>query len=102
MADEDGLDPRLLLLHPEDNVLIARTFVSGQDALMLEGGAALVDLDTPIGFKIARYRISAGSKVIKYGANIGSATHDIERGAQVHTHNMKSDYIAPAIHTSEG
>jgi hypothetical protein len=69
--------PRLLLLSPADNVLVA---TSSTDAI-------------PIGFKVARHAIAAGEKVIKWGAPIGSATRDIAAGEVVHVNNMRSDYM---------
>lgn len=46
-----------------------------------------------VGFKIAACPISAGTKVIKYGAVIGTATCDITPGEVVHMHNLASDYL---------
>ena len=80
----ENSDPRLLLLSPADNVLIARVALEG----------------IPVGFKIARRAISAGEKIIKWGAPIGSATCDIVAGARVHLDNMKSDYLT--TYTFEG
>jgi hypothetical protein len=51
---------------------------------------------------VAARDISAGEKIFKYGAPIGSATRDICAGSTVHVHNMKSDYLPtykPEVHT---
>lgn len=40
--------------------------------------------------KIAAAYIAKGSKVYKYGEEIGTATEDIEIGEWVHIHNLKS------------
>lgn len=46
--------------------------------------------DVPYGHKIALQNISAGEKIVKYGAEIGLATKDIARGEYVHVHNLDS------------
>lgn len=43
------------------------------------------------GHKYALVPIKAGENVIKYGSPIGHATEDIEAGAHVHTHNLKTN-----------
>jgi len=73
----ESSNARFLLLHPDDNVLIAR---AARDAI-------------PVGFKVARREIAAGEKIIKWGAAIGSARCDIPSGEVVHVENMKSDYL---------
>ena len=44
----------------------------------------------PAGHKYALFPIAKGEYVIKYGEIIGRATHDIQAGEWVHTHNVKS------------
>ena len=43
------------------------------------------------GHKYARTDIPCGTKIIKYGMPIGSATGNIACGEHVHTHNCKTD-----------
>ena len=50
--------------------------------------------DNLSGHKVARNAITSGSKILRYGLSIGSATEDIAAGSHVHTHNIKSDYLA--------
>ena len=82
-----------LLLAPEDNVVVVRSNLKAGEAVLIDGEAATLDRDAPVSFKLARIAISNGDKIIKYGAHIGSATVDITKGAVVHLHNMKSDYL---------
>jgi altronate dehydratase len=84
----------VLLLAPEDNVLIAvRDLPVGQR--VLDGGREIVLREAvPLGHKLARQSIAAGASIIKYGASIGSATRDIAEGDWVHLHNLASDYLA--------
>lgn len=44
----------------------------------------------PLGHKIALRGLTTEHKVIKYGRIIGQATQDINKGAHVHTQNVKS------------
>ncbi len=46
--------------------------------------------DIPYGHKIAVKDIKLGEQIIKYGEEIGIATHDIKRGEYVHVHNLDS------------
>ncbi len=83
----------VMRLAPEDNVCVAmRTLESGETVLL--DGVPLTARDRILtGHKMAAAPIAAGSKVLKYGAPIGSATRDIGPGESVHTHNLKSDYL---------
>jgi altronate dehydratase small subunit len=93
-------DRRLLLLDTADNVVIATARVRKGETLMLEGAQVTLPADLPIGHKLARRKIVAGEKIIKYGAPIGSATTDIAAGAHVHVHNVRSDYT-PTYHLED-
>lgn len=86
-------DPRLLLLSPEDNILVLRAAITAGEAVMVTGQTVTVPLRIGLGHKLARRAIAAGDKVLKYGAPVGSATRDIAVGDHVHLHNLKSDYI---------
>ena len=92
-----GTDQRLLLLDQADNVLVATARIRGGERIVIEGGAVALEADLPIGHKLARRRIAAGERVLKYGAPIGVATADIEAGGHVHVHNLRSDYT-PTYH----
>lgn len=87
-----SIDPRLLLLHDSDNVLVARSRIAEGETLAVGGTVVRLAAPLSIGHKIARRDIGEGEKILKYGAPIGSATAAIARGATVHVHNVKSDY----------
>ncbi|MES2174345.1 MAG: aldo/keto reductase [Pseudomonadota bacterium] len=93
-------DARLILLHPDDNVLICVRAIETGDILPVSGGTIPAREGIAIGHKIARAPLSAGDKVIKYGAPIGSMTADAATGDWVHMHNMKSDYISSHTRTA--
>ena len=85
-------DPRLILLDPRDNVLVARVRLKTGETVETGSGPATLDRDIALAHKVARHAIAAGEQILKYGAPIGSATADIAPGEHVHVHNMKSEY----------
>ena len=87
-------DPRLLILCDEDNVCVSCTFIKADTSLVIEDQKVNLSETLYVGHKIARRFINMNEKIIKYGAPIGSATKNINLGESVHTHNLKSDYIA--------
>ena len=87
-----GTDPRLLLLDPRENVLVAKARIKAGEAIQVSGVSVTMLADVPLGHKLARGEIAPGDKVLKYGAPIGSATIPIGPGEHVHVHNIKSDY----------
>jgi altronate dehydratase small subunit len=94
-------DERLLLLSTADNVLVAIRAIERASPLTICGQTIQVAERIPLGFKVAARNITAGEKIFKYGAPIGSATGDISAGSTVHVHNMKSDYLPtykPEVH----
>ena len=96
----DMIDPRLLLLSPLDNVVIARDSLAAGTALRLNGDEVRLVTDVARGHKIACRVIAPGEKVLKYGAPIGSATQAVAVGEHVHLHNIRSDYTATHIISS--
>jgi hypothetical protein len=86
-------DPRLLRLHPADNVLTVIATLEAGAGLRVGDVQMVVPARLPLGHKIAARAIGAGEKIVKYGAPIGSASRDIAAGEHVHTHNVQSDYL---------
>ncbi|MGJ8630597.1 MAG: UxaA family hydrolase [Glaciecola sp.] len=93
MTNENQSDKRLLLLHESDNVLVTTATILSGEKIQVEGHSVLFTNDIEVGHKVARSDITATTKIIKYGASIGSSIVAIPLGEHVHTHNMKSDYI---------
>jgi hypothetical protein len=92
MSKEQKIDRRLLLLSPDDNVLVLRGAINAGEQIFIHDTCVLVKAPIGLGHKLAAKAIPSGSKVMKYGAPIGSATQDIAIGDHVHIHNLKSDY----------
>jgi altronate dehydratase small subunit len=87
-------DPRLLVLRDEDNIIVACTAIKAGTSIVIDAQTVTLNETVFVGHKIARRTIQVGEKILKYGAPIGSATQKITQGESVHTHNLKSDYIA--------
>lgn len=84
---------KLIQIHPDDNVLILTVATTQAEQLNWKGSLLSAPGGIGIGHKLAARNIAAGEHIIKYGVSIGTATVSIVAGAQVHLHNMKSDYI---------
>lgn len=83
-------EPHALKINAADNVAVAvGTIAAGAD-LNVAGNGILVRDEIPAGHKIALHPIAAGEDVIKYGFPIGVATENIEAGAWVHSHNLRT------------
>jgi (2R)-sulfolactate sulfo-lyase subunit alpha len=46
--------------------------------------------DVPLGHKVAMRELAEKKHILEYGCEIGYATKAINKGAHVHTHNIKS------------
>jgi hypothetical protein len=95
-----GNDPRLLLLDPHDNVLVATARLHAGETVSYDGWSVVLAADIPLGHKLARRDIHPGEKIVKYDAPIGSATAPIRAGEHAHVHNIKSDYT-PTYHLED-
>lgn len=90
------MDPRLpplLLLHPDDNILVARRDIAAGERVEMDGDTLVIPAAVELGHKLARRALAAETRVLKYGAPIGSLKLAVGRGEHVHLHNLRSDYI---------
>ncbi len=92
------MDKRIILLAPEDNCLVTTMNLEPGTSLEFDGKTVVLDQAFSIGHKLARYALSVGDKVIKYGAVIGHATQNVPVGGHLHTHNLESDYLPTYTH----
>ncbi|WAH38043.1 UxaA family hydrolase [Alicyclobacillus dauci] len=81
----------LLQIHPDDNVAVAVTNIQSGQRVTAGGQHITVREEIPRGHKVALRHISESDLIVKYGYPIGHATQPIERGAWVHTHNVKTN-----------
>lgn len=93
-------DPRLILLSPEDNCLIAGARLEAGTQLDIEGERVTLAKTIDVGHKVARRTLAKDEKVVRYGAPIGHMTARAERGEHLHTHNLESDYLPTYTHDS--
>ncbi|AFT88852.1 UxaA family hydrolase [Paraburkholderia phenoliruptrix] len=91
-------DPRLILLSPDDNCLIAAARLDAGTQLMIEGEGVTLARDIDLGHKVARRGLAKDDKVLRYGAVIGHVTEAVRRGEHLHTHNLESDYLPTYTH----
>ncbi len=88
-------DQAAILLHPADDVAIARADLPAGARLSLPGGGELaVQAAIPAGHKLALRRLAPGQGVLRYGQRIGLAAAEIAPGDWVHTHNLEAGPIA--------
>jgi (2R)-sulfolactate sulfo-lyase subunit alpha len=94
--------PPLLLLHPDDNILVARRDIAAGERVELDGESFLIPAAVELGHKLARRALAAETRVLKYGAPIGSMKTPVARGEHVHLHNLRSDYIPSTTRDGTG
>jgi hypothetical protein len=92
MMDTSNLRP-LLLLHPDDNILVARRDIAAGEFVEIDGQGFSMPAAIELGHKLARRALAADTRVLKYGAPIGSMKMAVARGEHVHLHNLRSDYL---------
>ncbi|MDR5754455.1 MULTISPECIES: UxaA family hydrolase [unclassified Caballeronia] len=98
MTSMNETDPRLILLSPEDNCLIAGARLAAGEAVLIDGESVVLARAVDLAHKIARCALVVDQKVLRYGAVIGHVTHDVAKGEHLHTHNLASDYLPTYTH----
>lgn len=76
----------IIMLHPDDNVVVARIDVGLGMPLPFDDIKSRSQV--PAGYKIASRDIAKGEPILKYNVTIGFAAADIPAGTMVHSHNM--------------
>lgn len=88
-AEPAPLNEVAVLLHPQDDVAIAKITLPPGLRIRLSGGQVLAIAKLiQTGHKLALRPIAAGQPVRRYGQIIGFATQEIQAGEHVHTQNM--------------
>lgn len=78
----------LLLLHPNDDVAVARRPVEEGSEVTVHGRKLITRSSVPLGHKVAVRAASTGAPIRKYGQIIGFASKPIAVGDHVHVHNL--------------
>ena len=79
---------RILQIDPTDDVAVAMTSLHVGDTVHHGESSLPINEEIPFGHKVALHPLQPGEVVRKYGQPIGHATHTINAGAWVHTHNL--------------
>lgn len=96
-ASLETISPPAIQLHPHDHVAIAiRRLDIGQTFCVGDTVVTCADAIPP-GHKVAVVAIVAGTKVLKYGQSIGTASQPVQPGQHVHSHNLVDDHQVQLI-----
>jgi altronate dehydratase len=79
-----------LLMHPNDNVLVAVTDLPAGHVVSFDDWSLTLPSAIPSGHKLARRPIQDCEIIYKYGQPIGRAIEAIPAGGHVHVHNIES------------
>lgn len=78
-------------LSERDQVVIAlRPYTAGEQLALEDGTFLAVQEDVAKGHKILTSAVAEGSDINKFGYSIGKAKQDLQPGAWVHTHNLRT------------
>jgi len=90
----------IIRLHPNDNIVVARTDVGIGEKIPSEGITSRSQV--PAGYKIAARKILKGEPILKYSVTVGFANSDIDAGTMVHSHNTEfREFDRDYAHASE-
>jgi len=64
------------------------------DRLLIDDAIFELDVDLPVGHKVAARDLVAGETVRKCGAAIGRTSTAVPAGKHLHLHNLRSTYLA--------
>jgi altronate hydrolase len=88
---EVNLAQAAIHLHPDDDVVIARTSLTAGTIIHQGENTIKLPRTIPGGHKIALKPVASGEPVHRYGQIIGFATEAIAVGDHVHTHNLSAN-----------
>jgi altronate hydrolase len=83
-----------LHLHPQDNLAVAARLLNAGENVQAGKHQIQPRESIRLGHKFALGPIAKGERIRKYGQTIGFATHPIEPGAWIHTHNCAAGEFA--------
>src|SRR5262245_26716120 len=81
-------------LHPLDNLAVAARLLNAGETVQAGKHQIKPQESIRLGHKFALGPIAKGERIRKYGQTIGFATHPIEPGAWIHTHNCAAGEFA--------
>jgi altronate hydrolase len=82
--------PAAVRIHPSDDVAVATRPIAAGESIVVGGERITVLEEIPAGHKVALHPLDAGATPKKYGFVIGVTTEKVERGAWIHSHNLRT------------
>ena len=80
-----------MIINKKDNVAVALKKIEKGFCVQWEGKNVELQEEIPQGHKFLIKDVKKGEDIIKYGNPIGHATEDLQAGAWIHIHNMKTN-----------
>src|SRR5205814_3385873 len=80
---------RILIVHPDDNVLVALSNLSAGELVTYNGSDITLRDNIPAKHKFVISDLHAGDSIIMYGVLVGKAQSDILKGGLISTSNVK-------------
>ncbi|MDD3395020.1 MAG: altronate dehydratase family protein [Anaerotignum sp.] len=81
----------MIIVNSKDSVAVALCDIKKGEICRYGALTVTAKDDIPFGHKLALFDVKEGENVIKYGSPIGHATQNIEKGAYLHVHNIKTN-----------
>jgi altronate hydrolase len=91
---------KTLLLHPDDNVLIALSDLKKDEVIMHAGEQIRVLESVPAKHKMSLINAAKGDVFKMYGVMVGKATEPVSKGALLTTQNLKHDTVPYTVRKS--
>lgn len=83
------MSQKILQIHSNDNILVALTNLSKNDAVLFQNNTYVLQNDIAAKHKFAMKDFATDDQIIMYGVLVGKATQFIQKGELIHTHNVK-------------
>lgn len=85
----DGMQSKVLQVHPLDNVLVALASLKAGEEVSAGDGTISVVSSVPAKHKFAATDLAPGDAIVMYGISIGRAVEPIRRGELLTTRNVR-------------
>jgi altronate hydrolase len=93
-------ETKTLLLHPDDNVLIALTDLKRDEQIIFGSETIKILSPVPAKHKVSLINAAKGDAFKMYGVMVGKATQDITRGEILTTTNLRHDTVPYTVRKS--
>jgi altronate hydrolase len=83
------MSQKVLQINEKDNALVALTNLVKDEAIIFNDASYTLVDDIAAKHKFSMDDLEVGDEIIMYGVLVGRATQPIQKGALIHTHNIK-------------